>query len=90
MEEDKKHIDIKVEITESKLGRKPNHGRTAILFALLGVVFGGIPYFGVAYIIWCMLLVIRAFRQRFSMEAFFALIIVVIMAFVKYIFITTE
>lgn len=87
--EEKKHIDVKIEITGSNCKRKPNHGKTAISFALMGIVFGGIPYIGVAYILLCFVLVIRAFRQDFSMEAFCALIIVAVLAFVKYFIITT-
>lgn len=89
MEEDIEHIDVKIEITGSNCKRMPNHGKTAIAFALMGIVFGGIPYIGVAYILLCFVLVIRAFRQRFSMEAFWALIIVAVLVFAKYILITT-
>ena len=80
---------LKLKLLGQIAKRMPNHGKTAIAFALMGIVFGGIPYIGVAYILLCFVLVIRAFRQRFSMEAFWALIIVAVLAFVKYILITT-
>ena len=66
----KKHIDVKIEITGSNCKRMPNHGKTAIAFALMGIVFGGIPYIGVAYILLCFVLVIRAFRQRLAWRLF--------------------
>ena len=33
--EEKKHIDVKIEITGSNCKRMPNHGKTAIAFALM-------------------------------------------------------